>query len=181
MSDKPIRPAASYAALYPLLAEKVRPLGYALAIHGSMARDMDLVAVPWVRKPERPERVFEAIKEAVDGVSDFDNVPGIEVSPGRRGWLIWFRDAGGEALADRHPNIDLSVIDPGWIEADRPGKGKRDKCQVCDGWRGGTPGNENVLDGLTVCDYCASTMIRLKRLGWPRMATSPTRGTRQMR
>jgi hypothetical protein len=30
----------------------------------------------------------------------------------------------------------------------------RDACQVCDGERGGTPGNENVVNGVIVCDYC---------------------------
>jgi hypothetical protein len=47
--DKPgARPAASYALLYPHLVELVRPLGYALALHGSMNRDFDMVAVPWL-------------------------------------------------------------------------------------------------------------------------------------
>jgi hypothetical protein len=27
-------------------------------------------------------------------------------------------------------------------------------CEVCGGKEGGTPGNENVVDGMVICDYC---------------------------
>lgn len=43
----PPSPAAVYAHLYPSLVVDARELGYALALHGSMARDLDLVAIPW--------------------------------------------------------------------------------------------------------------------------------------
>lgn len=39
--------AAAYAAFYPMLTEISRECGYALAIHGSMVSDFDLIAVPW--------------------------------------------------------------------------------------------------------------------------------------
>lgn len=29
-----------------------------------------------------------------------------------------------------------------------------DNCEVCLGTRGGTKGNENVIDGVITCDYC---------------------------
>ena len=28
------------------------------------------------------------------------------------------------------------------------------KCQLCMGLRGGAPGNENIVDGVLMCDYC---------------------------
>lgn len=31
---------------------------------------------------------------------------------------------------------------------------ERDNCEVCLGTRGGTKGNENVIDGVITCDYC---------------------------
>ena len=43
--------APFYCAIYPGLAELCRGYGYALAIHGSMARDFDLIAIPWVENP----------------------------------------------------------------------------------------------------------------------------------
>ncbi len=33
-----------------------------------------------------------------------------------------------------------------------------DNCEVCDG-RSGVPGNENIVEGLTVCDYCHAAMV----------------------
>ena len=45
---KPANFAPVYcAALYPDLCEICREHGYALAVHGSMARDFDLIAIPW--------------------------------------------------------------------------------------------------------------------------------------
>ena len=35
------------AAMYPGLCEIFHRHGYALAVHGSLARDLDLIAVPW--------------------------------------------------------------------------------------------------------------------------------------
>lgn len=31
----------------------------------------------------------------------------------------------------------------------------RDKCELCDGAKGGVPGNENRIGGHIVCDYCS--------------------------
>lgn len=31
-----------------------------------------------------------------------------------------------------------------------------DNCQVCKGERGGVRGNENVIDGIVLCDYCTA-------------------------
>lgn len=109
MLDKPSpRPAASYALLYPMLCEIARPLGYALALHGSMNRDMDLIAVPWIEEAEKPERLVDAIKERIDGYTGWDNHPGKLRPHGRRGWLIWFKGVdlpfGGGAC------IDLSIM-----------------------------------------------------------------------
>lgn len=40
--------APYYAAMYPWLKEIALNHGYCLAIHGSMNRDFDLIAIPWV-------------------------------------------------------------------------------------------------------------------------------------
>jgi len=67
MSDLSMKPKANnaptYMCLYPGLAEIARANGYALAVHGSLARDMDLIAVPWVESPSEPEDVVAAIEE----------------------------------------------------------------------------------------------------------------------
>lgn len=66
MSDLTKKPPPSYApvyaAIYPELAEIARQHGYALAIHGSLTRDFDLIAVPWVDKPSGAFRLVNAIE-----------------------------------------------------------------------------------------------------------------------
>lgn len=47
---KDVSPAAVYVALIPLLMERARKCGYALAVHGSLARDLDLIAAPWTEE-----------------------------------------------------------------------------------------------------------------------------------
>lgn len=54
--------APAYAALVPLFAAVARPLGYAIAVHGSMRRDLDLVAVPWTDDAAPAENLVEAIR-----------------------------------------------------------------------------------------------------------------------
>ena len=78
--------------------------GYALAIHGSLARDFDFVAIPWTRAPSSPRALMAAIASAVGGIA----VPsrGPERKPhGRLAWSILLGTDGGMY-------IDLSVISP---------------------------------------------------------------------
>lgn len=59
---KPANYAPVYAAaLYPQWAEIAREHGYALAVHGSLARDFDLIAIPWVAEPKEPQALIDAI------------------------------------------------------------------------------------------------------------------------
>jgi hypothetical protein len=51
------------AALYPQLANIFQKHGYALAVHGSLARDFDIIAVPWGEKVSSPDEVIKAITD----------------------------------------------------------------------------------------------------------------------
>jgi len=53
--------APVYCALYPELAVIARSYGYALAIHGTLGRDMDLICVPWAERVADPSLVVAAI------------------------------------------------------------------------------------------------------------------------
>ena len=69
---KPANNAPFYAAgLYPKLAEIFRSHGYALAVHGSVGTDFDLIAVPWVDEAGDPADV---IKEVTSKFA-FDKIP----------------------------------------------------------------------------------------------------------
>jgi hypothetical protein len=39
----------------------------------------------------------------------------------------------------------------------------KDNCEVCHGKRGVTRGNENIIDGKIVCDYCTSDLIKIDK------------------
>lgn len=62
-------------ALYPDLARIFLDSGYALAIHGSLQRDVDLVAIPWIEKPESIENILKEIvsKFAIKTIDEPEN------------------------------------------------------------------------------------------------------------
>jgi hypothetical protein len=50
-----------YCAMYPALATIARKHGYALAIHGTLSRDMDLTCIPWAETVSEPRAVVDEI------------------------------------------------------------------------------------------------------------------------
>ena len=59
--------AGFYAIILPRLQEVARSHGYAIAIHGSMIRDMDILATPWIEGAS-PTKVFlQAMCEEAGG------------------------------------------------------------------------------------------------------------------
>lgn len=105
MAEKPIPKAAPafYASLLPILIPVAREHGYALAVHGSMLRDLDLIAVPWTAEASPAEDLAEGLREGVGGSwKPYDTNGSRSAKPhGRRVWSIHF---GGGCY------IDLSVM-----------------------------------------------------------------------
>ena len=64
--------AAAYAALYPMLQQIAKRHGYALAVHGSLHRDFDLVAIPWIEEASSPLTLIKAIKKATRTVTQHE-------------------------------------------------------------------------------------------------------------
>lgn len=91
--------APVYAALYHDFAEVARKHGYALAIHGSLQRDFDVVAVPWSVRPSDPMEVINDLcKEFA-----IENVSGPEQKlHGRLAWTI--------AIGFGESRLDLSFM-----------------------------------------------------------------------
>lgn len=111
--EKPTPQAAKFVWMIPHLTEVARKFGYAIGLHGSMTRDLDLIAVPWTEAAAPAETLVEALRDAVDGF--IRNDPPHEGnqydlttrSPsgkphGRRAWSIYF--------AGHRFYIDLSVM-----------------------------------------------------------------------
>lgn len=84
--------------------------GYAIGVHGSKSRDIDLIAVPWVESVQSPMKLAEAICELVGGTFSQSLQPGFSEKGcpgkkphGRLGWCINFGDG---------VYIDLAIIPP---------------------------------------------------------------------
>ena len=92
---------------YSLLAKCARNHGYALAVHGSMLRDVDMIAVPWVRKCKAPSTLIKALFGIVKATSGSEKVyvrinKKPELKPhGRLGWSLFF---------SRDAYLDISVL-----------------------------------------------------------------------
>jgi hypothetical protein len=98
---KPTYAPAYMVGIYPALAERARSMGYALALHGSLQRDLDLIAVPWADEAAEPADLLAALCAEFD--IDTNNPHG---APERRshGRLCWSIPLWWGAY------IDLSVM-----------------------------------------------------------------------
>lgn len=99
-----------YVAMYPRLAQAAMSCGYALAVHGSVARDFDLLAVPWTHYAEPAESVVEAVRAVCAG---WIHTPEAKQDPGVKphGRLVWTIHMGGPVNMKLPPAyIDLSVM-----------------------------------------------------------------------
>lgn len=99
-----------YAQLLPTIRAAGKRMGYAIAIHGSMRRDLDLLAVPWVEDAASPQELVDFVAKEVSGfvIGDANAQGEVRRNPtakphGRLSWNICW---GGEVF------IDLSVMPP---------------------------------------------------------------------
>ena len=97
--------ATFYAVLYPDFRRVAIECGYALAIHGSMARDMDLIAVAWTEDAQPVEVLVKAINDCLgDTVWKEHNLTTCGEKP--HGKLCYTLSIMGDWF------IDLSIIPP---------------------------------------------------------------------
>jgi hypothetical protein len=54
--------AVFYAALWNDLRQAAMDKGWALALHGSLASDMDIMAMPWIKEATTDNEMIEALK-----------------------------------------------------------------------------------------------------------------------
>lgn len=50
-----------YRKFIPAIRDTARQLGYAIGVHGTQSRDLDLIAVPWVQDAVNPDELVLAI------------------------------------------------------------------------------------------------------------------------
>jgi len=102
--------------------EAARACGYCLATHGSMERDVDLLAVPWVDDAVDAFSLVRAVQDAVSaefGKCYRSNEP--ERKPhGRLTWIMYFQGAVSTPTG-AYPFIDLSVAPRPDLPPTQPG------------------------------------------------------------
>lgn len=83
------------------IKERAQELGYAIAIHGSLLRDIDLIACPWTETAVDAETLKDAVVKVVNGF-----IPERQREPSQKphGRLVWTIHIGGGSY------IDLSVM-----------------------------------------------------------------------
>lgn len=67
MNGAPNATPAFYAMCYPLMQKVALSCGYSLAIHGSLRRDMDVIAAPWEEDAISSEQLAEELAAVLGG------------------------------------------------------------------------------------------------------------------
>lgn len=97
-----------YEDALPAVRRRARQLGYAIGVHGSMLRDLDLIAVPWIEIHADRDTLARTIQRVISGYESDE--------------VIWEQKPCGRfttslpvcMTTDERPNaghVDLSVYD----------------------------------------------------------------------
>lgn len=95
--------------------------GYALLMHGSFTRDLDLLAVPWIEQATDAEHLVRRIAVALDDLDVLvkDPVAASQASEkphGRRSWTLTFKTFGDPRF------VDLGVMPRLAAQDEEPGR-----------------------------------------------------------
>ena len=106
-----------YRQLIGPIRDRARVLGYAIGVHGTLRRDIDLIACPWAEGAVEPEVLAAHVRDVAEFVVGHAQMDPIEAphahcrngSPGgkphgRRTWTFWLGTERG------CPYVDLSVM-----------------------------------------------------------------------
>lgn len=91
---------AYYSILWMQMTKTANRCGYALALHGSMGRDLDLVAIPWIDECDSKEELIQKLCKKhglTEGNSAQKNKP-----HGRRAYVLMLPGFGHY--------VDLSIM-----------------------------------------------------------------------
>ena len=102
--------------ILPVVREAARKCGYAVGLHGSMVRDLDLIACPWIDEALPPAALVTAIKEALlselGGRGAYGGWYSDKTSPHGRMWANFYfqPDVAVDTPNGVFPFIDLSIM-----------------------------------------------------------------------
>jgi hypothetical protein len=99
---------AFYRQQLPEIKQKARDVGWAVAVHGSLRRDLDLIALPWVDGACAKETLCSVIQRAACGITQ-TQYTWEQKTLGR--WATTFPICWTEMNMLSSGHIDLSVVD----------------------------------------------------------------------
>ena len=98
-----------YQSVLPKIRAAARKCGYAIGVHGSMRRDLDLIAAPWVAEHADKDTLVRAIHMAACGMTQTSYNWRSDQKPcGRVGTV--FPICWSEYDAISSGNVDLAVM-----------------------------------------------------------------------
>jgi hypothetical protein len=129
------------------MRDAARICGYALAVHGSLAFDIDVIAVPWVVQAVPEADLIEALRKACESVTNLPTICGFaddtlaatyKMEPREQklhGRVAWSWQLGGGVY------VDCSVMplrpdeEPGWVKRPEPPPEEQIEQELVDaGW-----------------------------------------------
>jgi hypothetical protein len=106
-----------YAIFYEQLKLIAKEYGYNLLVNGSMNRDLDLVAVPWVDNPKPEQEMIKEFQMYMTGINTIDtkgNIPFTVLPGNRHAYDIQLnrgdRHGAWVRFADEQYYLDISVV-----------------------------------------------------------------------
>jgi hypothetical protein len=110
---KPIHAKPSlYAYYFYELKEIAKEFGYNLVLHGSLNRDLDLIAIPWINEPKDDFLMIQAFEKHLTGVySEQKEHYMFSILPANRKSYVINLNRGGKwnNYLDEQYYIDISV------------------------------------------------------------------------
>lgn len=97
--------AVFYTILWPMFRQAAIECGWGLGLHGSMASDMDMMAMPWTEDAKPVSEFIKALSDCIDGTiwKDHHFVPFLDKPHGRICYSL-------SIFSDYY--IDLSIMTP---------------------------------------------------------------------
>lgn len=89
-----------YKKIIPIIRQTAREYGYAVGVHGSLKRDLDLIVVPWISKPKSHKKMIKAVQLAISKCYE-KNPVAIKRPHGRIAYIIHI---------GRKAYIDMSIF-----------------------------------------------------------------------
>lgn len=102
-----------YLSLIPVIREVARNSGYAIGVHGSLTRDLDLIAAPWTPKAVSPNTLALRIEKAICKYPSMRTNAGARKEAARGKQKPWGRRAYTMLLGCNGAYVDLSVVPKG--------------------------------------------------------------------